>query len=132
MNIKEVSQHSGLSAKTIRYYEAQGIITPPARSANNYREYAENHINELIIIKRAKMVGFSLAEASELLVLSSDPKRCSAAVKAKTELKIAEIDAQIAELNAMRHTLNALSTQCPGDNKPDCPILEALQSDNGL
>lgn len=127
MNIKTISQRSGLSAKTIRYYEAQGVITPPKRAANNYREYSETHIHELVFIKRAKMVGFSLAEAKQLLTLSRDPRRSSAIVKDKTQQKIRDIDAQIAELRAMRDTLCTLSAQCPGDEQPNCPILQALQ-----
>ena len=126
VNISEVARQTGLTAKTIRFYEEKGIITAPARSSNGYRCYSRSHIDELLLIRRSRMVGFTLDECRELLAFSRDPQRRSGDVKAKAEQKLNEIDSKIAELLEMKNTLEALTRQCPGDDGPSCPIIEGL------
>ena len=126
MNISEVARQTGLTAKTIRFYEDKGIITPPSRASNGYRHYSQINIDELQLIRRSRMVGFTLDECRELLVFSRDPQRRSADVKAKAEQKLSEIDNKIAELLEMKTTLEALTKQCPGNDSASCPIIEGL------
>ncbi len=126
MNISDVASRTGLTTKTIRFYEQRGLISAPERAANGYRFYKDNQVAELLLIKRAKLIGFSLEESRALLALSRDPKRSSAEVKQHALGKLAEIDEKIAELEAMKMTLGALTQQCPGDNSAQCPILHAL------
>ncbi|WP_434359364.1 Cu(I)-responsive transcriptional regulator [Parasalinivibrio latis] len=129
MKINDVAKQTGLSSKTIRFYEGKGIISEPARQDNGYRLYGQKHINELMLIKRARLVGFSLEESGELLALSRDPSRRSADVKEKAISKLQEIEEKISELQAMKTTLEALTSSCPGDDGAQCPIIEALSSD---
>lgn len=126
MKINEVARITGLTPKTIRFYEQKGIITEPYRRDNGYREYAELHINELQMIKRSRLVGFSLDECKVLLDMSQDPLRRSADVKQKVRCKIVEIDEQINELKQMKATLKSLMHACPGDDNANCPIIDAL------
>ncbi len=92
VNISDVAKQTGLTAKTIRFYEAKGIITAPSRASNGYRRYSQNNINELQLIRRSRLVGFTLDECRDLLDFSRDPQRRSADVKAKAEQKLTEID----------------------------------------
>ncbi len=126
INISEVAEKTGLTAKTIRFYEAKGVISPAPRGANGYRYYNQNHIAELLLIKRSRMIGFSLDECRELLALSTDTGRQSRDVKEKAQQKLKEIDNKINELLQMKKTLEALTVQCPGDKTAKCPILEGL------
>ena len=126
INISEVAEKTGLTAKTIRFYEAKGVISPAPRGANGYRYYNQNHIAELLLIKRSRMIGFSLDERRELLALSTDTGRQSRDVKEKAQQKLKEIDNKINELLQMKKTLEALTAQCPGDKTAKCPILEGL------
>ncbi|MEJ2762813.1 Cu(I)-responsive transcriptional regulator [Photobacterium sp. MCCC 1A19761] len=126
MNISEVAAKTGLNTKTIRFYEEKGVITPPSRASNGYRRYGDRQQNELLLIRRARLVGFSLDECRELLAFSRDPARRSADVKAKAEQKLAEIDGKIQELLEMKATLTTLTEQCPGDSGAQCPIIEGL------
>ncbi|KLV09307.1 transcriptional regulator [Photobacterium aquae] len=126
MNISEVAQLTGLTAKTIRFYEDKGIISPPQRAANGYRLYGDRHVNELLLVRRSRLVGFTLDESRELLAFSRDPQRRSADVKAKAEQKLHEIDAKINELVEMKQTLATLVNLCPGDDGAECPIIEGL------
>ncbi|MEZ8141902.1 Cu(I)-responsive transcriptional regulator [Enterovibrio norvegicus FF-454] len=130
MKINEVSRLTGLTAKTIRFYEQKGVISEPERSENGYRAYNECHINELQMIKRSRLVGFSLDECQTLLDMSRNPNRRSADVKQKALEKIAEIDDKIKELQAMKTSLKSLASACPGDESACCPIIEALSSNS--
>lgn len=128
MNISEAAAHSGVRAKTIRYYEEIGLIEKPLRADNGYRDYDDDDIHILRFIQRARSLGFSVQDCRQLLALYKDPGRASADVKAMAEMRIAEIDQKLKELTSMRTTLSHLATNCHGDDKPACPILDDLAS----
>lgn len=128
MNISEVAKLTGLTTKTIRFYESKGVITEPRRSDNGYRLYHPKQIDELILIRRSRMVGFSLDECLEMLQWANDPNRRSADVKAKTLKKIEEIEEKVNELELMKQTLLTLAASCPGDDGAECPIIDGLCS----
>ena len=125
MNIGEVSEAAGLPAKTIRYYEDIGLITP-LRDANGYRRFTDAHLHKLAFLVRARRLGFSIEQCRTLLALYEDRARASADVKAVAETHLAEIDAKMAELAEMRRVLADLVHACAGDHRPDCPILLGL------
>lgn len=128
MNIGEVAQASGVSAKMIRYYESTGLIAPADRTQSNYRVYSENDVHTLRFIKRARSLGFAMDETSRLLALWQDRSRASSEVKQIATDHIADLRARIAELEDMAATLEHLAHCCAGDNRPDCPILSDLAS----
>ena len=126
MNIGEASRRSGLPAKTIRYYEAVGLVGPSGRRMNNYRDYDENDLHRLVFVQRARGLGFTVDGCRELLGLYADQGRTSAQVKALALRRIEEIEGRIRDLEAMRRTLEDLARRCHGDERPACPILEGL------
>ncbi len=126
MNISDVAKKTGLTKKTIRFYEEKGIITPPARRINGYRSYNTRHIEELSLLRQTRQAGFSLEECREMLQLFNNPARRSADVKQRTLKKITEIEKHIAALIQIRDRLLALATECPGDDSHDCPIINHL------
>ncbi|MBA4013279.1 MAG: Cu(I)-responsive transcriptional regulator [Phenylobacterium sp.] len=126
MNIGQASKASGVSTKMIRYYDEIGLVRPSARTDANYREYDEREINELRFIRRARSLGFSMPEITQLLSLWRDRGRPSREVKAIADRHLADLDARIAEMQAMADTLRHLSHCCAGDDRPDCPILADL------
>ena len=69
MNIGEVSQASGVSAKLIRHYESIGIIPKAGRSESGYRVYKETDVHILTFVKRARGLGFSMIEIKKLVSL---------------------------------------------------------------
>ena len=125
MNIKDVSERSGLPAKTIRYYEEIGLIRP-LRGANGYRAFRDSDLHKLAFIGRARGLGFTIEECRRLLALYEDRARASADVKALAEKHLEEMEQKIAELRAMQATLRDLVRGCAGDDRPDCPILTGL------
>ncbi|BBB24667.1 Cu(I)-responsive transcriptional regulator [Amphritea japonica] len=126
MNISQAAAAAGLTSKTIRFYEQQGVIPAAARSANGYRIYTEQQVDMLRFIRRSRDMGFSLDESRELLQLSLDPQRTSASVKQKAEQQIKRIDQQLESLQQMRSLLEAVARECRGDDSADCPILDQL------
>ena len=127
MNIGDVSNRSGLPAKTIRYYEEIGLIQP-MRGTNGYRAFGDKDLHKLAFLGRARALGFTIEDCRALLALYEDETRASADVKSIANDHLAQIDAKIVDLGAMRDTLSHLIKECAGDQRPDCPILEDLGS----
>lgn len=125
MNIKDAAARAGLPAKTIRYYEEVGLITP-LRGANGYRAFRESDVMKLAFLARARALGFTLEDCRVLLSLYEDKGRASADVKAIAGRHLDEIEAKIAALQSLRATLSHLVACCHGDARPDCPILDDL------
>jgi len=125
MTIGDVARATGLPAKTIRYYEDIGLVTP-ARDDNGYRRFGATDLHKLGFIGRARSLGFTIEDCRALLALYEDNKRASSDVKQIAQQHLDLIDAKIAELKAMRATLGQLIESCAGDHRPDCPILEDL------
>lgn len=126
MNIGQAAKFSGVSAKMIRYYEQIGLIPKAIRSDAGYRNYSSQDVHSLRFIRRARDLGFSVEQISELLVLWRDRDRASAHVKAVALSHVAGLKAKIAELQAMAQTLEHLADHCHGNDRPDCPILADL------
>lgn len=126
MRISQVAAQVGLSSKTIRYYENEGIIPPADRGVQGYREYSAAQIEALCFIKRARELGFSLSESRDLLQLSLNSERTSAEVKAKVLRHLEKIEQQIVALEQRRAVLSQAAKNCTGDANPECPILDLL------
>ena len=128
MNIGQASRASGVSAKMIRYYEQTGLIPAADRKSSGYRDYSETDVHMLRFIRRARDLGFSVAEISDLLGLWRDEARQSAEVKRLAQGHIDELHKKIKGLQDMAHTLTTLVNTCSGDHRPHCPILQSLES----
>ena len=127
LTIGAVAKRVGVAIDTIRYYEREGLLPAPTRRASGYRSYDESAIAQLLFIRRAKSLGFTLEEIRELLALSSDRQRGVKAVKQRALRRLAAIDTRIAELQRVRDGLEQLVDACPGHGAPEhCPILRAL------
>lgn len=125
-NIGETAKASGVSAKMIRHYEAIGLIGEAVRTDAGYRVYRQRDIEVLRFIHRSRELGFSLEQIRTLLALWQDKHRASKDVRDMARVHIAELDRKIADMQAMKRTLETLSTKCHGDDRPECPILDDL------
>ena len=124
--IGEAARRSGVSARMVRHYEGLGLLPGVARTDSGYRQYNDADVHSLRFIKRARDLGFSMAEIAELVGLWHDRGRASASVKRIAEVHLGELDRRIADMQAMRKTLAHLVHCCHGDGRPDCPILDDL------
>lgn len=126
MNIGEAARASGVSAKMIRYYESTGLIVPAQRTDGGYRAYGSDDIHVLRFVRRARDLGFSMADIARLLGLWRDRSRASADVKRIAIDQVAELRRKIVEMQEMAGTLERLAARCHGDDRPDCPIMDDL------
>lgn len=131
MNIGEAASASGVTAKMIRHYESIGLIAEAGRTGSGYRTYGPKDIATLSFIRRARDLGFSIAQIRDLLALWQDRERASADVKRIAAGHIEELTAKMRQLQEMVMTLQHLSAHCQGNDRPDCPILERLASGTG-
>jgi Hg(II)-responsive transcriptional regulator len=117
---------AGVRIDTVRFYERAGLLKKPQRTAAGYRLYVEADAARLRFIRRAKALGFSLDEITELLRLNDGGGR-RGAVRALAERRLAEIEQKLVELSRMRETLRQLVHQCHGNGTlSGCPIIAAV------
>jgi len=126
MNISEAARRSGLSAKTIRYYEGIELISPASRGANRYRQYDKGAVEELHFLGRARQVGFNLQECRQLLELRRDRSRQTGHARELVLQKSRQLQARIDQLRDMQAELRNLAGRCRGNEGPDCAIIEDL------
>jgi Cu(I)-responsive transcriptional regulator len=127
MNIGQASEASGVSAKMIRYYESIGLIPKPVRTEAGYRVYSDNDVHTLGFIRRARDLGFSVEQITELVALWRDRDRASTDVKRIALEHVDVLERKVRELQEMAVTLKHLAKNCHGDRRPECPIIEGLQ-----
>ncbi len=126
MNIGAAAKAAGINAKVIRHYESEGVIPKAKRTESGYRVYDGNDVHILRFVKKARNLGFSLAEIKRLLGLWRNKNRKSEDVKLIATKHIEILDQKIRELQAMKTALQNLSLSCHGNERPDCPILDEL------
>ncbi|PWC26764.1 MerR family transcriptional regulator [Teichococcus aestuarii] len=131
LNIGALAKATGTKVETIRWYERVGLLPAPARSAGNYRTYAEAHLGRLSFIRRARDLGFSLDQIRALLDLAEDRDRSCDAVDLIAREHLDEVDRKIADLQALRQELDALISQCRHGSVSECRIIEALAPSAG-
>lgn len=127
MNIGQAAKRSGLSDKTLRYYESIGLVTSK-RAANGYRDYDEAQINELRFLASARKVGFTIEECKTLLELFRNQYRHSKHVKSFVLEKVSHIEEQIRNLETMKSALQTLANRCHGDEESQCAIIDGLSN----
>lgn len=128
LRIGEVARRAGVGVETIRFYEREGLIAQPAKPRSGFRAYPPDIVRRVRFILRAKELGFSLKEISDLLELRVDRNRSCADVRKRAREKIADVDVRIATLQTMRRALEELAVSCVGKGPTsECPILDAIE-----
>ena len=128
MFIQQVAKKLNITTRTIRHYEDLGIIKSN-RLENNYRVYDTKNYDKLKFLVRARNLGFSLKECKELIKLFENDTRKSASVRDIAKKKLNDLKLQIKELDNLKISLEWLVNKCPGNEKPDCPIIDELAKD---
>ena len=134
LTIGQLAKESGVRTDTIRYYEQLGLIKPEGRSESGYRLYSDDAIRLVQFIRRAKDLGFTLAEIKTLLTLKASQTAPCNDMLPRTEEKLEEAKENIKHLNRMHDALEKLADECPGGDMPlsKCPILDYLYPKNEL
>lgn len=124
LTIGRLAKQVGVNVETIRYYQRIGLIEEPPTPLNGFRKYPHETAENILFIKRAQGLGFSLQEIAELLKIGDG--HCDE-VRGRAEKKRNKIDEQIRDLKALRKTLDQLICECSnGKDSTHCPIVESL------
>jgi MerR family mercuric resistance operon transcriptional regulator len=133
LSIGQVARLAGVGVETVRFYEREGLLEEPPRRDSGYRQYSEQVVKRLHFIKRAKLLGFSLKEITELLMLRVDAQTSCEEVKQRTQAKIAEVERKLVELQRVRQALLQVASLCTGQGPASaCPMLDALDQQETL
>ena len=111
MKIGELAEAAGLTAKTVRFYEGEGILPPAPRMASGYRSYGPSDIERLTFVRQAKLMGLSLDEIKETLSLHDSEEPTCVHVRGLLDEKIAHVDKVLADLRQFRKELGELRVQ---------------------
>lgn len=112
MKIGELATAAQCDAETVRYYEREGLLPPPARSASNYRSYGPSHLERLQFIRRCRSLDMALDEVRVLLSFLDAPDRNCGDVNRLLEEHIRHVDTRLKELSALELQLKKLRRQC--------------------
>ncbi len=118
--IGEMAERTGVAPPTIRYYESIGLLKPAARSQAGYRRYAESTVDELLFIRKAQTLGFSLDEIGEILTLTRAGKTPCSHVLSLAHQHLAAVDERIRQLQKFRGQLAAELDKWDGRRTPIC------------
>jgi len=127
MRIGELAAQAGVDVQTVRYYEREGLIDAPARTASGYRRYAPVHLERLNFIRHCRSLDMALSDVKRLLALSRDQSVSCEDVNGLVRAHLGRIRAKRAALDILEKQLAALDAQCAsGHRVADCGILEEL------
>lgn len=127
MLIGELVERSGLTKDTIRFYEKKGLITlgTKSRRNNNYKEYSEQVLEKLTLIRKLKDLGFTLNEIDTFLELWRDEDANCKNLKYTLENKLLLINEQILKLLELKNRLTESVIKC---NNDDCEFEKTIPS----
>lgn len=119
--IGELARRAGVTPQTVRYYEREGLLRPPPRSASGYRRYGPRAVEEIAFIKKAQALGFALEEIREVLELGRAGTAPCSRVLALARRHVREIDERIAELAKLKERLRSALARWEETGAPrDC------------
>lgn len=127
----ELARRSGCNLETIRYYEGIKLLPEPARTESGHRLYSIDDQRRLRFILRSRELGFSIDEIRSLLSMVDSGDYTCSDIHCMTQEHLASVSQKIKDLKKLERTLKKISSECATNNEPDCPIVEALVSDEG-
>lgn len=131
--VGDVAEATGLSRKSIRYYEEEKLIPKALRSASGYRLYDEGVLERLKFIQKAKEIGFSLEDIKGILELSDKGKPCCDRVFIWSEKKLRDLDEQMNFLMGLRKKILHYQKKWKGQaDDPGMPEPEICQLISGV
>lgn len=129
MSRGKLAKYSGVNSETIRYYEKIALMPVPDRSEGGHRVYTDSDYQRLCFIRRCRELGFSLRDIEGMLYLVDGNEVSCSVVKEMADARLKDITSKVSDLKRMEITLREISVNCTGTDVPQCPIIEALQSD---
>ncbi|WP_309111146.1 MerR family transcriptional regulator [Saccharothrix sp.] len=124
MRSGELAAAAGVNVQTLRYYERRGLLPEPRRSSGGYRDYDDDAVALLRVVKAAQRLGFTLDEVADLL--DTGRRHPTPDLQARARAKLAEVDQRMADLARIREDLvRVLDARCDSLTHctcPECPL----------
>jgi len=129
LTISKTARQAGVGVETIRFYERKGLIEQPLKPIDGgFRTYPNEVVQQILFIRHAQELGFSLREIEELLGLRADPNSDCADVRERASEKLIEVERKITQLKKMGAALIKVIEACPSHGALDgCSIIEAME-----
>lgn len=129
--VGEVARAVGVGVQTLHFYEREGLISPPARSASGYRLYDATAIDRIRFIRKAQALGLPLDEVKQVLALAARGTSPCGRVQAALAATLADVDRRLAELQSFREELARVTKHAvtsPSADRPGqiCAIVDAV------
>jgi MerR family mercuric resistance operon transcriptional regulator len=129
----QLAQRAQINLETVRFYEQEGLLAPPSRTASGYRKFSEMAIDRLAFVKRAKALGFSLGEIRELIAIQDGHADACVEVRDLVQNKLAIVCNKKAELEKLEAQLSPALRKCNqalkrkrSQNAETCPVLKQM------
>ena len=120
MQIGEVARRAGVATSAIRFYEEQGLLPEPGRTASGYRDYHVDVIDRLQFIRGGQAIGLTLRQLSDVLAIRDRGDSPCRHVTDLIDDKISEVDRSIEDLRALRRDLVELGERADGFDPDEC------------
>lgn len=120
MRIGELAERAGTTAKTLRFYEEQGLLPPAERTPSGYRDYAPETAARIDFVHRGQAAGLTLAQIRQILDIRDGGAAPCEHVRDLLDARLAEIEQQIAQLTALRDTIAVLRHDAAQPDPDSC------------
>ena len=129
LTIGRLAALSGVNLETIRYYERIGLMPEPGRTEGGHRAYEAAHRQRLTFIRRARELGFGIAEIRTLLDLAEPQRRTCDEVRGVAAAHLEDVRSKLADLARLEAVLADTIGRCDRTGAaPSCPVLEMLEA----
>lgn len=130
LRIGEVAKRAGVSVDTLRYYEKMRLLPRPARSSGGFRLFSSEHVEQVLFIKQAQELGFSLEEIRGLLA-TGGAEECRK-VRDLLERKLSELDDRLKAMKSFRRVLTRHLAECETElqrhgDSACCPVVAGVK-----
>ncbi|HEX6197810.1 MAG TPA: heavy metal-responsive transcriptional regulator [Jiangellaceae bacterium] len=129
MRIGELAAQTGTTAKTLRFYEAEGLLPEPGRTTSSYRDYRPDAAQRVVFIRDAQRAGFTLRQIRQILDIRDGGEPPCEHVGQLIEQRIGEVEQRLAELTQTKAHLQELAQRTrdldPADCAGYCAIIQA-------
>ena len=125
-SIGELARRAGTKAETVRWYEREGLLPAPARTAGGHRAYTRAHLDRLAFVRHARELGFPLDAVRELLRLTDHPERSCAGADRIARAHLDAVRGRIARLRALEAELSRMVADCGRGRVAECRVIEVL------
>jgi DNA-binding transcriptional MerR regulator len=120
MQIGELGRRTGVTSKTIRYYEEIGLLAEPERTPTGYRDYTEAAVERLTFIRDAQATGLSLTEIASILDMRDRGEQTCGHVIQLLDHHLEAIDRQIDQLRTTRSVMSAMAARAKALDPSEC------------